>query len=66
MKLIIDIPEEVYNKLPEAELGSNVIEDVLKAVEDGTPLDDISNIINQPDKDDLLKYIEIKEVIERR
>lgn len=35
MKLIIDIGEEVLNKLSEAELGSNVIEDVLEAVENG-------------------------------
>lgn len=38
MKIIIDIDEEVLNKLPEAELGSNVIEDILEAVENGTPL----------------------------
>lgn len=38
MKLIIDIDEKVLNKLPEAELGSNVIEDVLEAVENGTIL----------------------------
>lgn len=36
MQIAIDIDEEIFNKLPEAELGSNVIEDVLEAVEDGT------------------------------
>lgn len=47
MKLIIDIDEEVLNKLPEAELGSNVIEDVLEAVENGTPLDEYENIFSE-------------------
>lgn len=38
MQIVIDIDEEIFNKLPEAELGSNVIEDVLEAVENGTIL----------------------------
>lgn len=38
MQIVIDIDEEIFNKLPEAELGSNVIEDVLEAVENGTVL----------------------------
>lgn len=50
MKLIIDIDKEVLNKLPEAELGSNVIEDVLEAVENGTPLDDIKAEIDRQEK----------------
>lgn len=36
MQIIIDIDKELFNKLPEAELGSNVIEDVLEAVENRT------------------------------
>lgn len=38
MQIVIDINEEIFNKLPDAELGSNVIEDVLEAVENGTVL----------------------------
>ena len=38
MQIVIDIDEEIFNKLSEAELGSNVIEDVLDAVENGTVL----------------------------
>ena len=38
MQIVINIDEEIFNKLPEAELGSNVIEDILEAVENGTPL----------------------------
>lgn len=68
MKLIIDIPEIFYqnekeNKGYVSDLKRNIVWD---AMIKGIPLDDISNIINQPDKNDLLKYIEIKEVIERR
>jgi len=35
MQIVIDIDDEIFNKLPEAELGSNIIEDVLEAVENG-------------------------------
>ena len=38
MRIVIDIDEETFNKLPNAELGSNVVIDVLDAVEEGTPL----------------------------
>ena len=38
MQIMIDIDEEIFNKLPEAELGGNIIEDVLEAVENGTVL----------------------------
>lgn len=47
MQIVIDIDEKIFNKLPEAEFGSNVIEDVLEAVENGIPLDTVRAEIEQ-------------------
>ena len=56
MEIVINIPEEVYNKLPEAELGSNVVADVLEAVENGTPLPKGHGRLK--DEDEIVKAIE--------
>lgn len=58
MEIVINIPEEVYNKLPKAELGSNIIEDVLEAVENGTPLPKGHRFI---DADEILNHAFITE-----
>ena len=38
MQIVIEIDEEIFNKLPNAELSSNIVMDVLDAVEEGTPI----------------------------
>ena len=57
IELVMKIPEEVYNKLPEAELGSNIIEDVLEAVENGTVLPKGHGELIDRDKIEYLKAI---------
>lgn len=59
MQILIDIDEETFNKLPNAELGSNVVIDVLDAVEEGTPLPkDHGDLI---DKEIYKKWIETQD-----
>ena len=54
---------DVYGDMEDMTPYEDAVNMAIQALQD---LKELSDIINQPDKDDLLKYIEIKEVIERR